>query len=85
MKLPKCIEEMKSLAWIDVSGCDLDCLAHGVVRLDNLYILMLTNNKRLMKLLKCIEKMKSLTWFDVGGCDLDCFPKEWGNWKSCLN
>ncbi len=75
VKLLKCIEEMKSLAWFDVSGCDLDCLPQGVVRLENLYRLMLTNNKRLMNLPKCIEKMKSLTWLDVGGCDLDCRPQ----------
>jgi hypothetical protein len=49
VKLPECIEEMKSLAWLDVSGCYLDCLPQGVVRLEFFYKLMLTNNKRLME------------------------------------
>jgi hypothetical protein len=41
-------------------------------RLEKLFDLNLSNNKRLMKLREGIEEMKSLIWLDVGGCDLDC-------------
>jgi hypothetical protein len=50
-----------------------------------LYTLILKDNKRLVKLPECIKEMKSLTCLNVGGCDLDCLPKEWGDWKRCMN
>ncbi|CAM6045704.1 unnamed protein product, partial [Sphagnum compactum] len=78
VKLPECIEEMKSLTSLDVGGCDLDCLPQGMGRLEKLSNLDLNNNNRLVKLPKCIEEMKSLTSLDVGGCDLDCLPQGMG-------
>ncbi len=61
VKLPECIEEMKSLTSLDVGGCDLDCLLQRMGQLEKLFNLDLSNNKRLGKLLECIEEMKSLT------------------------
>ncbi len=78
MKLPESIEEMKSLTWLDVGGCDLDCLTQEMRRLEKLSDLDLNNNKRLVKLPECIEDMKSLPCLDVGGCDLDCLPQGMG-------
>jgi len=72
VKVPQCIEEMKSLTSLDVGGCDLDCVPQGMGRLEKLFDLNLSNNKRLVKVPECIEEMKSLTSLDVGGCDLDC-------------
>jgi Leucine-rich repeat (LRR) protein len=70
---------MKSLTWLDVGGCDLDCLPQGMGQLEKLYQLILRDNKKLVKLPKCIEEMKSLTLLDVGGCDLDGLPQ--GMWR----
>ncbi len=78
MKLLKCIEEMKSLTWLDVGGCDLNCLLQGMGQLEKLCKLILKDTKRLVSLPKCIEEMKSLTWLDVGGCDLDYLPQGMG-------
>ncbi len=85
MKLRECIEKMKSTRHLDVGACDLDCLLQGMVQLEKLYTLILKDNKRLVKLPECIKEMKSLTCLNVGGCDLDCLPKEWGDWKRCMN
>ncbi|CAM6021307.1 unnamed protein product, partial [Sphagnum balticum] len=78
VKLPECIEEMKSMTWLDVCGCDLDSLPQGMGRLEKLSTLNLSNNKRLVKVPKCIEEMKSLRRLDVGGCDLDSLPQGMG-------
>ncbi len=78
MKLPECMEEMKSLTSLNVGGCDLDYLPQGMGRLENLSYLTLMDNKRLAKLPKCIQEMKSLTRLDVGGCDLDYLPQGMG-------
>ncbi len=69
---------MKSLTCFDVGGCDLDCVPHGMGRLETLDRLILKDNKRLVKVPKCIQEMKSLTWLDVGGCDFDCVPEGMG-------
>jgi hypothetical protein len=44
------MEAMKSLTWLDVGGCDLDCVPRGMGQLDKLLDLNLSNNKRLVKL-----------------------------------
>jgi hypothetical protein len=36
VKLPECIEEMKSLISLDVGGCALDCLPQGMGLLEKL-------------------------------------------------
>ncbi len=85
MKLLECIDEMKSLTTLDVSGCDLDCLPDGLGRLEKLCDFNLSNNKRLVKLQECIQEMKSLTTLDVGGCDLDCLPQGMGRLEKLCN
>jgi len=57
VKLPEFMEAMKSLTWLDVRGCDLDCVPRGMGQLDKLLDLNLSNNKRLVKVLECIEQM----------------------------
>jgi Leucine-rich repeat (LRR) protein len=59
VKLPECVEEMKSLTSLDIGGCDFDCVPEGMGRLKKLSYLNLNKNKRLVKLPKCIEEMKS--------------------------
>jgi Leucine-rich repeat (LRR) protein len=59
VKLPECIEEMKSLRRLDVGGCDLDCVPEGMGRFKKLSYFNLSNNKRLVKLQECIEEMNS--------------------------
>jgi Leucine-rich repeat (LRR) protein len=78
VKLAKCIEKMKSLTWLDVGGCDLDCLPQGMGQLEKLSHLDLNKNKRLAKLPKCMEEMKSLTYLHVCGFDLHCLPQGMG-------
>jgi hypothetical protein len=48
---------MKSLTWLDVGGCDFDCVPEGMGRLEKLDRLILKDNKRLMKVPECIEEM----------------------------
>ncbi len=48
MKLPKGIEEMKLLTWLDVGGCDLDCFLEGMGQLEKLFELMLKDKKKLV-------------------------------------
>jgi hypothetical protein len=76
--LPKGIEEMKLLTWLDVGGCDLDCFLEGMGQLEKLFELMLKDKKKLVNPPKCIKKMKSLIMVDVGGCELNCLPKGMG-------
>ncbi|CAM6045698.1 unnamed protein product [Sphagnum compactum] len=85
VKLPECIEEMKSLTRLDVSGCDLDCLPQGMGRLEKLSDLNLSNNKRLAELPECIEEIKSFTCLNVGGCDLDYLPQGMGRMEKLSN
>jgi Leucine-rich repeat (LRR) protein len=59
VKLPECIEEMKSLTSLDVGGCDLDCVPERMGQLKKLSYFNLSSNKRLVKLPKCIKEMKS--------------------------
>jgi hypothetical protein len=48
VKLPKGIEEMKLLTWLDVGGCDLDCFLEGMGQLEKLFELMLKDKKKLV-------------------------------------
>jgi len=57
VKVPECIEEMKSLTCLDVGGCDLDCILEGMGRFEKLDRLILKDNKRLMTVPECIEEM----------------------------
>ncbi len=50
VKVPECIQEMKSLTSLHVGGCDLDCLPQRMGRLEKWYRLILKDNKRLVKL-----------------------------------
>ncbi len=83
MKLQECIKEIKLLTWLDVGGCDLDCLPQGVGQLEKLSNFMLKDNKKLIKPLECIGKMKLMTHLDIGGCRWIISLKECDNWRSC--
>ncbi len=56
MKLPKCIQQMKSLTCLDVGGRDLNCLPQGMGQLEKLSHLDLSNNKRLVKVPSELKK-----------------------------
>ncbi len=56
---------MRSLTSFYVGGFGLDNLPQGMGQLENLYKLILKDNKRLVNLVEWIEEMKSLTSLDV--------------------
>jgi hypothetical protein len=66
------------IIWLDVDGCDLDCLLKGMGQLEKLFKLILKENKKLARLPKCIEEMKSLTRLGLGGCDFNCLLEGMG-------